>query len=153
MKGDHQQIWDLPLDSLLSIFVPSGRGLCPVPPQTGAEAELGASRVWGSCCPPALAFCPRQFQPAQLLPQEGVSSHSTLRPHCHNTFPSLIVVFFVESFSRSFTQRQECFPECEAFFRQSEVWPLEFGSTSAACRLWSPCFATDFLNDKEGRGF
>lgn len=62
VEGDHQYIGglDLLLDSLLSIFVSGGRGLCPVPVhrQTGAEAELGARQGVGSCCPPAFAFCP-----------------------------------------------------------------------------------------------
>lgn len=55
----------------------------------------------------------------------------SLNPHFYNTFPNLMLVFFVEGISRSFIQRQECLLDCEvagAFFRQSEVWSPVFGS-------------------------
>lgn len=68
----------------------------------GAEAELGASGV-GELLP-LLLLCPRWFEQAQLPPQEGVPFHTVLRPHFLNTFPNLILVFFVEGFSGSFIQ-------------------------------------------------
>lgn len=74
---------------------------------------LGAGQAVGELLPPAFALCPRWFEQAQLLPQEGVPFHTVLRPHFDNAFPNLILVFFVEGFSGSFIQRQEWFSDCE----------------------------------------
>lgn len=62
MEGDHQYIrgLDLLLDSLLSILVSGGHGLCPVRMhrQTGAEAELDARQGVGGAAAHLLLLSP-----------------------------------------------------------------------------------------------